>query len=74
MRKVEETESSIQVFDLVCEEDEALKKGTQDQVECNGVPLTVEKVDVEQEDEYVYDVYYAEGGDFDDSYLDQLLR
>jgi hypothetical protein len=43
-------------------------------VECNGIPLTVEKVDVEQEDEYVYDVYYADVGDFDDSYIDQLLR
>ena len=49
------------MYDLVSEET----------IQCNGVPLTIEKV--EAKEEYVYDVYYADGGDIDDSYIDQLL-
>lgn len=61
-RHINEETSKFKVYDLVSEE----------AIQCNGVPLTIEKVEEAKED-YVYDVYYADGGDIDDSYIDQLL-
>ena len=64
MRNVEE---GLSMVDMMNENEPS------EVVTCNGVPLTCERND-EGENDYVYDVYYAESGDVDDAYLDQLMR
>ena len=67
-----ESESSLKIYDLVCEGE---VDQTPDVVMCNGVPLVVEKCSAKPEqDVYVYDYYYSEVQTIDDTYLDQLMR
>ncbi|XP_046656797.1 probable RNA polymerase II nuclear localization protein SLC7A6OS isoform X2 [Daphnia pulicaria] len=62
--------NTMKVYDLVLEEHEKGEIAT-----CNGIPLVVEKCEVlkENEKECVFDLYYCEGGTFDDSYIDRLM-
>jgi hypothetical protein len=61
----------MKIYDLVLEEHSKGEIAT-----CNGIPLVVEKCEVSKEDENkcVFDLYYCEGGTFDDSYIDRLMR
>ncbi len=64
--------NTMKIYDLVLEEHSKNEIAT-----CNGIPLVVEKCEILQEDadkKCVFDVYYCEGGTFDDSYVDRLMR
>lgn len=73
MRNIDTPSDHIfKVYDLVLESDNSFKA---DVVTCNGIPLDVEKCEVQKDKEkYVYDFYYSDRGTVDDSYIDRLMR
>ena len=67
-----ESESSLKIYDLVCEGE--VDKTDVDVDMCNGVPSVVGNCSAKPEkDVYVYDYYYSEVGTIDETYLDQLM-
>ncbi|XP_023319556.1 probable RNA polymerase II nuclear localization protein SLC7A6OS [Eurytemora carolleeae] len=72
----DQEEPLYHLYDIVQHQDEEKEAAGGEKLSCNGVEMIREYVSKSSDENYVYDVYYAEGdalADFDDSLLDGLV-